>query len=82
VGLAFGLGAALCWGLADFFAALAARRIGTLRVVIGFHALAMAVLAAMVIATGALADVGWADLRRSCSSAASAGSLTWRSTGP
>jgi drug/metabolite transporter (DMT)-like permease len=62
VGLAFGLGAALCWGLADFFAALAARRIGTLRVVIGFHALAMAVLAAMVIATGALADVGWADL--------------------
>lgn len=62
MGLAFGLGAALCWGLADFFAALAARRIGTLRVVIGFHALAMAALAVMVLSTGALADLKWADL--------------------
>jgi drug/metabolite transporter (DMT)-like permease len=62
VGLAFGLGAALCWGLADFFAALAARRIGTLRVVIGLHAVAMVVLTTVVLGTNGLADVSWADV--------------------
>ena len=62
MGLAFGLAAALCWGLADYFAALAARRIGTLRVVMGFHVVAMAVLTAIVLATGRLKALDWEDV--------------------
>ena len=37
MGIALGLAAALSWGLADYFATLASRRAGTLRVVLGFH---------------------------------------------
>ena len=37
MGVALGLGAALLWGLADYFAALASRGIGALRVVLGFQ---------------------------------------------
>jgi drug/metabolite transporter (DMT)-like permease len=57
VGLALGLGAALAWGFADYFAARASRRIGALRVVLGFHLVATAVLLGLVLATGALGDV-------------------------
>jgi drug/metabolite transporter (DMT)-like permease len=57
MGIALGLGAALSWGLADYFAALASRRAGVLRVVLGFHLAALVPLAILVFATGALARV-------------------------
>jgi drug/metabolite transporter (DMT)-like permease len=57
VGVAFGLGAALTWGLADYFAAVASRGIGPLRVVLGFHLLALIPLTVLVIATDGLAHV-------------------------
>src|SRR3990172_9070391 len=62
MGIGLGLGAALCWGFADYFATLASRRAGTLRVVLGFHLIATAVLAALVLGTGALADVSLGDV--------------------
>jgi drug/metabolite transporter (DMT)-like permease len=55
--VALGLGAALFWGLADYFAAVASRQVGALRVVLGFHLVAVAALAVVVLATGALSDV-------------------------
>jgi drug/metabolite transporter (DMT)-like permease len=58
VGVALGLGAALSWGLADYFAAVASRSAGALRVVLGFHLVALIPLTALVLATGALAHVG------------------------
>jgi drug/metabolite transporter (DMT)-like permease len=57
VGIALGLGAALSWGLADYFAATASRAVGALRVVLGFHVVALVPLAALVVATGALAQL-------------------------
>lgn len=62
MGLTFGLGAALCWGFADFFAAVASRRIGALRVVLAFHVVAMVVLIALAIALGALSEVTGSDV--------------------
>src|SRR3990172_6262988 len=62
MGIALGLAAALSWGLADYLATLAPRRPGTLRVVLGFHFLATAGLAAAAGATGALSDVSVGDL--------------------
>jgi drug/metabolite transporter (DMT)-like permease len=59
MGIALGLGAALFWGLADYSAAIASRRVGTLQVVLGFHLLATALLAIAVFSTGALSDVSW-----------------------
>ena len=61
MGIALGLTAAVCWGLADYFAALSSRAIGTLRVVLAFHVAATALLAAVVLATGALDGVTWDD---------------------
>jgi len=57
VGVALGLGAALSWGLADYFAAVASRGIGALRVVLGFHLAALVPLTALVLGTDALARV-------------------------
>lgn len=57
MGVALGLGAALAWGFADYFAALASRRAGALRVVLGFHLAALVPLTALVLATDALARV-------------------------
>ena len=57
MGVALGLGAALSWGLADYFAAVASRSAGTLRVVLGFHLMALVPLTALVLATSALAGV-------------------------
>jgi uncharacterized membrane protein len=54
VGIALGLGAALSWGLADYFAAVASRRAGALRVVFGFHVAALIPLTVLVLATDAL----------------------------
>lgn len=62
MGIALGITAALSWGLADYSAALASRETGTLRVVLGFHLLATAALAAVVVATGELTRIAWADL--------------------
>ena len=42
MGILLGLTAGLSWGLADYFAAMASRRTGALRVVLGFHLLATA----------------------------------------
>ena len=62
VGVALGLGAALTWGLADYFAAVASRRIGALRVVLGFHLAALIPLGVLVLATDALARVSVAQV--------------------
>jgi len=62
MGIALGLAAALSWGLADYVAARAVRMTGTVRVVVGFHVLATVLLAALVLATGALDGVGLDDL--------------------
>lgn len=52
MGIAFGLGAALSWGVADYVAAMASRRTGALRVVLGFHVLATILLGIAVAASG------------------------------
>jgi drug/metabolite transporter (DMT)-like permease len=57
VGIALGLGAALSWGLADYFAAVASRDRGALRVVLGFHLAALVPLTVLVLATDGLAHV-------------------------
>lgn len=57
MGIALGLGAALSWGLADYFAAQGSRSIGALRIVLGFHLAAMIPLSILVLATGALGNV-------------------------
>jgi drug/metabolite transporter (DMT)-like permease len=62
MGVAFGIGAALSWGLADYFAALASREVGALRVVLGFHLVAMGPLAVLALATGALDRVSAGEL--------------------
>ncbi len=62
MGIAFGLGAALSWGVADYFAAMASRQIGALRVVLGFHLVALALLGVLVLATGELRSVTWSQV--------------------
>jgi drug/metabolite transporter (DMT)-like permease len=63
VGIALGLGAALSWGLADYVAALSSRRAGALRVVLGFHLVATALLAIAVFGSGdGISDVSGGDL--------------------
>ncbi|MGH2872915.1 MAG: EamA family transporter [Solirubrobacteraceae bacterium] len=62
MGITLGLGAALSWGLADYFAAVASRRIGALRVVLGFHLAALVPLTTLALATGALAHVSLGEL--------------------
>jgi drug/metabolite transporter (DMT)-like permease len=62
VGVALGLAAALCWGLADYFAAVAGRSIGAPRVVLGFHVVATVLLLIAVLASGALASLTWHDV--------------------
>ncbi len=57
MGVALGLGAALSWGLADYFAAVASRRVGALRVVLGFHLAALIPLTGLALVTDALARV-------------------------
>lgn len=62
MGVLFGLGAAVTWGCADYVAASAGRRIGSARVVLGFHVVATVLLALLVLGSGSLADVSAADL--------------------
>jgi drug/metabolite transporter (DMT)-like permease len=53
MGIALGLLAALSWGLADYFAAIASRQVGALRVVLGFHVVATLLLGVLVVLTDA-----------------------------
>ena len=62
MGIALGLGAALLWGLADYFAAVASRGIGALRVVLGFHLFALVPLTVLVLVTGGLAHVSGGEI--------------------
>jgi drug/metabolite transporter (DMT)-like permease len=62
LGIALGLGAALTWGLADYFATLATRSVGALRVALGFHLAALVPLTVLVLATGALEHVTWGQV--------------------
>jgi drug/metabolite transporter (DMT)-like permease len=63
MGIALGLTAALSWGLADYFAAVASRRAGSFRVVLGFHLVAVALLALLLVLTGeTLSDLSSGDL--------------------
>ncbi|MGI8711928.1 MAG: EamA family transporter [Solirubrobacteraceae bacterium] len=62
MGIALGLGAALLWGLADYFAAVASRRRGALRVVLGFHLASLVPLTALVLATGGLGRINVAEV--------------------
>ena len=52
MGIALGLAAALSWGLADYVAAVSSRRTGALRVVLGFHLAATALLAVVLFGSG------------------------------
>jgi drug/metabolite transporter (DMT)-like permease len=62
MGIALGLGAALSWGLADYFAAVASRQLGALRVVLFMHLAAMVPLTVVVLATDGLAGVSLGQL--------------------
>ena len=63
MGILLGLTAALSWGLADYFAAVASRRTGSFRVVLGFHLVAVVLLALVLVGTGeTLSDVSRGDL--------------------
>jgi drug/metabolite transporter (DMT)-like permease len=63
MGILLGLTAALSWGLADYFAAVASRRAGAFRVVLGFHLVAMLLLGLLIVATDdGLRDVSGGDL--------------------
>jgi drug/metabolite transporter (DMT)-like permease len=63
MGILLGLTAALSWGLADYFAAMASRRTGALRVVLGFHLVAMVLLAVLLFGSGGgLAEISRSDL--------------------
>jgi drug/metabolite transporter (DMT)-like permease len=63
MGILLGLTAALSWGLADYFAAMASRRTGSFRVVLGFHLAAMVLLVALLLVTGeGFSDVSGGDL--------------------
>jgi drug/metabolite transporter (DMT)-like permease len=63
MGIVLGLTAALSWGLADYFAAVASRQTGSFRVVLGFHLGAMVLLAVLLVVTGeGLSDVSGGDL--------------------
>jgi drug/metabolite transporter (DMT)-like permease len=63
MGIFLGLTAALSWGLADYFAAVASRRTGSFRVVLGFHLVAVLLLTLLLVGTGeTLSDVSGGDL--------------------
>ena len=62
MGVLFGLGAAVTWGSADYVAASVGRRIGSHRVVLGFHVVATALLALLVLGSGSLNGVTGADV--------------------
>jgi drug/metabolite transporter (DMT)-like permease len=63
MGILLGLTAALSWGLADYFAAVASRRTGSFRVVLGFHLVAVVLLTLLLVGTGeTLSEVTSDDL--------------------
>lgn len=62
MGVLFGLGAAVTWGSADYVAAAAGRRIGSHRVVLGFHVVATLLLGLFVLVSGSLDAVTASDV--------------------
>jgi drug/metabolite transporter (DMT)-like permease len=62
MGVLFGLGAAVTWGSADYLAAIAGRRIGSHRVVLGFHVVATALLTLLVLGSGSFEGVTTQDV--------------------
>jgi drug/metabolite transporter (DMT)-like permease len=52
IGLSFGLGAALAWGLTDIFGALAGRRLGSLPVIAGAQLVSLILLVGLAVVTG------------------------------
>jgi drug/metabolite transporter (DMT)-like permease len=62
MGVLFGLGAAVTWGSADYVAAIAGRRIGSHRVVLGFHVVATVLLALLVLGSGSFEGVTTQDV--------------------
>ena len=63
MGILLGLTAAFSWGLADYFAAITSRQTGSFRVVLGFHLVAMVLLAGLLVVTGeGVSDVSTGDL--------------------
>lgn len=61
MGVAWGLGAALLWGLADCTAATVSRLTGSFQVVLGFHLISVAALGGIVLVTGAIDDMAPAE---------------------
>jgi drug/metabolite transporter (DMT)-like permease len=61
MGIALGFAAAVSWGLADYGAAMASRRIGSMRVVLGFHVVATVLVALVVLASGEVGRLADAD---------------------
>lgn len=61
MGIALGLAAAVSWGLADYSAAMTSRRIGSMRVVLGFHVVATVIVALAVLASGEVGRLDDAD---------------------
>jgi drug/metabolite transporter (DMT)-like permease len=57
MGLALGFTAALCWGVNDYFIAVASRRTGVFRVVAAFHVIATVALAVVVLGSGGIGEV-------------------------
>ena len=62
MGIFLGLTAALSWGLADYFAAVASRRTGSFRVVLGFHLVAIVLLTSSWSGPARALDVSSDDL--------------------
>jgi drug/metabolite transporter (DMT)-like permease len=62
MGIALGLVAGVCWGLAEVVVSRATRQVKARWLVLGFHVLATAGLAIAVISTRALAPIAWTDL--------------------
>lgn len=57
VAVALGLAAAACWGTADFFVAVVARRVGTLKTVVGVQLASVPLYIALFIGTSARVEM-------------------------
>jgi drug/metabolite transporter (DMT)-like permease len=63
-GVLLGLAAALCWGLTDLIAAIAARRVGTLRAAAASLSTSLVVLGSLLVASGPTLPLEVADVLR------------------
>lgn len=62
IGVAFGIGAALCWGCADYFASVSARRTSAFGTVFGMHVTSLVLMTLIASTTGLFVHVGIADI--------------------